>query len=203
MNNGLPGMSDLYNNSAVASWPVAVEEGRSQPGYVHPIGGAVEEQLLALFDVLHQPALRYAISFGLERQDAEDVLQEVFLALFQHLVKDKPKDNLRSWVFRVTHNLALKRRMLYGKQGCSDSELNADMSRWADPSPGPEEALLFTERQMRLRRVLEALPDKDQACLRLRAEGLRYREIARVLGISLGAVASSIVRGLERLERAG
>ena len=193
-----PAMSDLYHNSTAASWPLAAGKGRAQTD-----DGAIEEEVLALFDALHQPALRYAISFGLERQDAEDVLQEVFLALFQHLVKEKPKDNLRSWVFRVTHNLALKRRMACARQSCSDREFDEGASRWADPAPDPEATVLFTERQLRLRRVLEALPDKDQACLRLRAEGLRYREIAKVLGISLGAVASSMVRALERLERAG
>ena len=55
---------------------------------------------------------------------------------------------------------------------------------------------------MRLRAVLRALPEPDQHCLRLRAEGLRYREIAEVLGMSLGAVSISLTRSLARLERA-
>ena len=45
-------------------------------------------------------------------------------------------------------------------------------------------------------------PNHDQHCLRLRAEGLRYREIAEVLGMSLGAVSISLTRSLARLERA-
>jgi RNA polymerase sigma-70 factor (ECF subfamily) len=190
-------MSDPYNNSAVAAtWPAMAEEDRGPV----PID-AIEAELLTLFDAFNQPLLRYAISFGLEMQDAEDLLQEVFLALFQHLTQRKPKNNLKSWLFRVMHNLALKRRMAYSRQNCTTFELK-HMNCWADPSPGPEEALLFTERQINLNRVLRALPDKDQACLRLRAEGLRYREISKVLDISLGAVCSSMVRALERLRRA-
>ncbi|MGE3179719.1 MAG: RNA polymerase sigma factor [Vicinamibacterales bacterium] len=49
---------------------------------------------------------------------------------------------------------------------------------------------------------MRALPDQDRRCLYLRAEGLRYREIARTLGISLGAVAKSVARGLARLTTA-
>jgi len=49
--------------------------------------------------------------------------------------------------------------------------------------------------------VVQALPSNDQACLRLRAEGLRYREIAEIVGISLGSVSNSLARSLERLER--
>ena len=70
-----------------------------------------------------------------------------------------------------------------------------------DPTPGPEDTLLFRERQKRLWRVMQALPKNDQACLRLRAEGLRYREIAEVVGISLGSVSNSLARSLERLAR--
>jgi RNA polymerase sigma-70 factor (ECF subfamily) len=58
------------------------------------------------------------------------------------------------------------------------------------------------QRCKRLRAVVAALPEKDQHCLRLRAEGLRYREIATVLGMSLGAVSISLTRSLARLARA-
>ncbi len=50
--------------------------------------------------------------------------------------------------------------------------------------------------------ALKALPQVDQSCLRLRAEGLSYREISRILGISLGSVSASLVRSLARLEQA-
>jgi len=50
--------------------------------------------------------------------------------------------------------------------------------------------------------VVNALPEQDQSCLCMRAEGLRYREIAEALGISLGSVAASLARSLERLGRA-
>jgi RNA polymerase sigma-70 factor (ECF subfamily) len=62
--------------------------------------------------------------------------------------------------------------------------------------------LSWAQRRERLLAVVQALPDTDQGCLRLRAEGLRYREIATVLGMSLGAVSISLTRSLARLIRA-
>jgi RNA polymerase sigma-70 factor (ECF subfamily) len=50
--------------------------------------------------------------------------------------------------------------------------------------------------------VVATLPEADRSCLSLRAEGLRYREIAAVLGISLGSVSISLKRSLARLMRA-
>ncbi len=67
----------------------------------------------------------------------------------------------------------------------------------------PEEHLLFCERQMRLGSVYRALPERDRWCLQLRAEGLRYRDIGQIVGISLGSVANSIAGSMRRLEAHG
>ena len=48
----------------------------------------------------------------------------------------------------------------------------------------------------------QILPERDRRCLQLRAEGLKYREIARILGISLGAVSISLSRSLARMTSA-
>jgi RNA polymerase sigma-70 factor (ECF subfamily) len=53
-----------------------------------------------------------------------------------------------------------------------------------------------------MRAVVDALPDLDRRCLFLRAEGLRYREIAGVLDMSLGAVSLSLGRSIARVARA-
>ena len=63
-------------------------------------------------------------------------------------------------------------------------------------------ALSRDEDRRRLLAVVKALPEQDRRCLALRAEGLRYRQIAEVLGMSLGGVANSLERSLERITRA-
>ncbi|HKN73769.1 MAG TPA: sigma-70 family RNA polymerase sigma factor [Candidatus Acidoferrum sp.] len=152
-----------------------------------------------LFGQLRDPVVRYVLSFGLSVHDSEEVTQEVFLALFGHLQKGKSRRNLRGWIFRVAHNLALKRRSTNQR---SQDQLDSDRriaENQLDSSPDPEEQMLSAQRQRRLMAVVNVLPEEDQCCLRLRAEGLRYREIARVVGISLGAVSISLTRSLGRL----
>ncbi len=71
----------------------------------------LEDEVVALFDQLRAPVLRYLLSFGISVPDAEEIVQEVFLALFQHLRQKKSRANLRGWVFKVAHNSALKHRL--------------------------------------------------------------------------------------------
>jgi RNA polymerase sigma-70 factor (ECF subfamily) len=160
----------------------------------------LEEEVAALFDQLRNPLLRYILSLGLPPHDAEEVIQEVFLCLFQHLLLGKSRRNLRGWVFRVGHNLALKQRYSHRSHVMTQSE--ETWLQHVDPEPNPEEALADRQRQDRLLAVVRALPEQDRCCLHLRAEGLRYREIAEVVGMSLGAVSLSLVRSLARLTRA-
>jgi RNA polymerase sigma-70 factor (ECF subfamily) len=147
----------------------------SSPASAQP--SEIECAVMNLFEDFRNPLLRYVLSFGLPV-------------------------HLRGWIFRVAHNLALKQR--YSNQRSRDSTSSdwAIAEKQLDPSPNAEEQVLFTQRRRRLLAVLRVLPEDDQCCLRLRAEGLRYREIASVLGISLGAVSISLTRSLARLLRA-
>lgn len=166
---------------------------------VTPIAAdCLEDEVVELFEQLRSRMLRYLLSLGLPAHDGEEIVQEVFLSLFQHLQRGKGRENLRGWVFRVAHNLALKQRTL----SRGGFQYSAETVEAADPQPNPEEQLAGSQRQQRLMAVMRALPEQDQYCLYLRFEGLRYREIAEVLGISLGAVSNSLVRSLGRMGRA-
>jgi RNA polymerase sigma-70 factor (ECF subfamily) len=157
----------------------------------------LEEEIVAMFDRHRTPLLRYLLSFRIGAPDAEEIVQEVFLSLFQHLRRGKSRANLHGWVFRVAHNLALKNRLKAQRQSSA-----AAAEAQVDSAPDPEVQLSESQRQHRLLAVVKALPELDRCCLSLRAEGFRYREIAAVLGISLGAVANSLEKSLSRLNRA-
>jgi RNA polymerase sigma-70 factor, ECF subfamily len=166
-------------------------------------GIAIEEEVMLLFDQLRNRLLRYVLSLGVHAHDGEDIIQEVFLSLFRHLQLGRSRSNLRGWVFRVAHNLALKYRNGKRRQ---QARLDPDSSLveiHLDPATNPEEQLVDIQRQKQLLSIVRALPEQDQWCLYLRAEGLRYREIAKALEMSLGAVSNSLARSIARLERAG
>jgi RNA polymerase sigma-70 factor (ECF subfamily) len=162
----------------------------------------IENEVVGLFDEYRGRLLRYVLSIGLTAGHGEEIVQDVFLALFRHLRLGRPKDNLRGWIFRVAHNLALKTRMSEQTRPDRAEFDDAVAAAQVDPQPNPEQQLASVQRQKILMATVRALPERDQYCLNLRAEGLRYREIAEILEMSLGAVANSLSRSLARLQRA-
>jgi RNA polymerase sigma-70 factor (ECF subfamily) len=168
---------------------------------VHP--SPLEAEVVELFDELRNRLLRYLFSFGLPSPDCEEILQETFLALFQHLQRGKSRESLRAWLFRVAHNLALKKRWRARRDFHHRSDaMDTVKETFPDPEPNPEDQLSSSQTQQRMRAVVDALPDLDRRCLFLRAEGLRYREIAGVLDMSMGAVSLSLTRSMARVTRA-
>jgi RNA polymerase sigma-70 factor, ECF subfamily len=187
-----------FSSDSILSWPL------SRPA---DAGGRVtpspEIEIVELFEELRERLLRYLLALGLCAHDGEEIVQESFLLLFQHLQQGKSRENLRGWIFRVARNLALKQRtanQVRLRRIVEFDERSAEQP--VDGNPNPEEQLRSRQRQARLLAVVRALPEQDQSCLHLRAEGLRYREIAEALGISLGSVAGSLARSLARLGRA-
>jgi RNA polymerase sigma-70 factor (ECF subfamily) len=163
-----------------------------------------EAVVLSLFDESGAALRRYIRSFGLTPAAADDLVQEIFLALFRHLNLGRPDTNLTGWLFQVAHNLALKHRLQLQKRAHTEDPWDAALlEAVADRAANPEELCLDDARTRELTGIYDALPEREQRCLFLRAEGLTYREIGRTLGISLGSVANSLVRAFSRLSSVG
>ncbi len=163
-----------------------------------------DQRASALFNELRAPVCRYVISLGLDPHDADEVAQETFLRLHRHLSERgaRDEDNLRGWIFRVAQNLARDKHRR-ARSGVTDRlEDSSEALHAVDTQVGPEQRLLEDERFSRLHAAMQTLPPRQQQCLRLRAEGLRYREIASVLDVSVSTVAEWIQQALTRLGKA-
>jgi RNA polymerase sigma-70 factor (ECF subfamily) len=152
----------------------------------------------SLFSELRDPLSRYLLHIGYNPGDIEEVVQETFLKLFRHLCAGGEETNLRGWVFRVAHNVAANERRRRRRMEPQDTEVLSGHVA-VDPSSGPEHLVLEGEKRKQLQRALNRLPEAQRACIHLRAEGLKYREIAQVLGIGVTTVADHLKHALEQL----
>jgi RNA polymerase sigma-70 factor (ECF subfamily) len=160
---------------------------------------SVADEVLLLFDECAPAVRRYVRSCGIAPDVTDDVVQETFVALFQHLRKGGARDNLRGWVMQVGYRLALKHRRSEYRRQRWQRPWASDAEAVSDPAAPADDVCASMQEGRRLRAVFRALPERDRQCVALRAEGLRYRDIANTLGISLGAVAKSLTRAVARL----
>lgn len=168
---------------------------------------AARLQTVGLFRELREPLGRYLVSLGVNPADLEEVVQEVFLRLHRHLSSAlgslEPGDqNLSGWVFRVARNLVRDRRRGWHGRNVDSIEDRPEAALASARGDTPEQRVLHLEKVKRLRGALTALPDQHRQCLHLRAEGLRYREIAGMLGVSVTKVADLIRDALAQIGRA-
>jgi RNA polymerase sigma-70 factor (ECF subfamily) len=166
-----------------------------------PDSSSLEAEVVVLFDNLRVPLLRYLSCCRVPMPDAEEIVQEVFLLLFQRLQRGPLNSEPPAWAFRTARNYVLKHRDRSRRESESVGSSAQSIEAVADSAHPADLSLEHAEHRDKLLAVVAALPEQDQQCLHLRAEGLRYREISGVLGISLGTVANSLRKSLARLAR--
>jgi RNA polymerase sigma-70 factor (ECF subfamily) len=164
----------------------------------------LEQRVIAVYESLRSPVYRYlAATFG-DAIDAEDITQETFLRLYVYWSNGRAiaDDRLRSWIFRVAHNLAIdrERNSKFVQELDSEPHLSA-IQQLPDSGRNPEETLLDEERFKSVQNGLALLSRQERHCLHLRAEGFRYREIAEILGITRSSVAEFLRRAIRKLMR--
>lgn len=165
-----------------------------------PLMTADESEVSGMFDELRRPLFRYFLCAGLSREDADEGIQETFLRLHQHLRKDGDRSNLRGWIFQVARNLA--RNQHKSARIRRTEALDGNWERrnsFPDPQGSPEDQAIRGERMRGLQSSMEMLTPQQRECLHLRASGLRYREIAEILGIGISSVGEMVQRAAARL----
>lgn len=157
---------------------------------------ATASEATKLYRELRTPLLRYLAGLGVSADEAQDIVQDAFLRLHQHLASDGSQENIRSWLFRVAHNAARNRQNRYERRFAGPLEDGMDA---ASGEATPERAVLEKEKYRRLREAIRLLTAAERECLLLRAGGLRYREIGEVLGLSISTVGDTVDRAIRKL----
>ena len=161
---------------------------------------AVRRLTIDLYDQEHVAIRRYLVFLGLNPEIAREIVQDAFLKLHEHLLADGDRRNLRAWLYRVAHNMA-RNTQTAERVRKTDPLTIDDFERQVPANElSAEEQLLDAEKQRRMREAIDSLSAAQRQCLVLRAQGLKYREIAETLNLSVSTVGENVQRGLEKLK---
>lgn len=156
----------------------------------------LEETVVELFATMRPSLLGYAYQVVGSTGEGEDLVQMAFLKLFDQLRREAQILNVRSWLYRVVHNLAIDH---IRRKGIHEVAVATwlNQQNQAEPERSAEDDLI---RHQLIAKSMEVLNERERYCLTLRAEGLSYQEIGDVLGISAKAVSVYLTRGLKKFE---
>ncbi len=133
------------------------------------------------------------------RQDAEEVTQEVFLTLYRRLKDFRFESALKTWVYRMTVNHAIN----YGRKASrgKNRSLSYDDEIGAAAAPGVIEKEIEKEyTNTVVGKLLGAIPPEQRACVVLRGmEGLSYKQISEILKININTVRTRLRRARETM----
>ena len=145
-----------------------------------------------------RPLYAHIRSIVLNHDDADDVLQNVFIKVFQNLKNFKRESKLFSWVYRIATNESItfinqkaKKNHISSQEHAQKEidKLNADSYFDGD------------EVQLKLQKAVALLPEKQQLVFKMKYfQELKYEEISEILGTTVGGLKASYFHAVKKIE---
>lgn len=144
---------------------------------------------------------RLAFLITRSRELAEEIVSDVFIALWRNRSKATRIENLRLYLYIATRNTALNYQSRMQKTNAVPiDELDIEL---APPYQDPEQAYITKEMDLRIREAIDNLPPRCKLVFKLiKEDGLSYKEAAQVLGLSVATVDNQLVIAVRKIASA-
>jgi len=153
----------------------------------------------SLFRSSYVSLVKYARTLIKDQDTAEEIVQDLFVRLWQEKEKIKIESSLSGYLFRSVHNRCLH---YIGHRKVVERHADEMSARTPDATEDPSEILHYKDLQTRIERILERLPERCSTIFCMsRFEGLKYSEIAEKLSVSVKTVEASMGRALKEFRK--
>ena len=150
---------------------------------------------------LKNELFRLALRITLNRVEAEDVVQETMIKVWIRRDRWEEFESIEAFCLTICRNISLDkmRKMENQNQSLEESEHDAPDQSY---SSNPEEQAMQQDKLMLIRRLINALPEKQRSAMQLRDfEGKSYKEIAQIMDISEEQVKINIFRARQTIRQ--
>jgi len=168
-----------------------------------------QEAFEILFKRYYLKIYRYILGYVRNHHDAEDITQNVFLAVYIALPRFHPEGehSFERWITRIATNAVinfLKKRdnLKWEPLYEMDEEGEEYPIEIQDMGPTPQNQIEKGELESEIRKIIESLPPKQRQVVKYRIlEGLSLEEISKKMECALGTVKAHLYNGLERIRK--
>ena len=157
------------------------------------------EAFRILFDRYYKKLLDYAVTYTHDLHEAEDIVQQTFITLWNNRLKINTEKSIKSYLYRITYNTYID---IYRKQKRSDSFFN-ELKEQVLRERITEDPEILEKRITKLKNTIEILPEQCKKVLYLnKFENLKYKEISEQLDISIKTVESHMYTAYKKIRKA-
>lgn len=166
------------------------------------IAAGDEAAFRKVYNSIYRRLFQFALAMVKTRESAEEIVEDVFVRIWQQRENLPAVQNLRVYLYTATKNTSLN--YLAGKAKASITEpfdhIHVDL---ADTTVTPEQILITAEIHQKIQKAVEALPPRCKMIFKLvREDGLRYKEIAEILNISINTIDAQMAIAVKRITQA-
>lgn len=157
----------------------------------------------ALYELHRLAIYRFLVAQGMSPAVAQEMAQDVFVRLFTAISKGTEILSKEAWLYRVASRIAVDYWRREGRSMWVELDsLPLLMNELSSNEPLPETTVLKNDRLKRVAKAMAALPKEQRLAIQLRMQGLPYREIAKILEVSISTAADWLSIAVERLRSA-
>lgn len=169
--------------------------------------GGEKEKFRQLVEKHQQLVFRTCMGFLHNKDDADDLTQEVFIQAYQSLSRFKGDSAFSTWIYRIAVNASLNKVrkssvniFLHGIETIFGGDKSGEVNLRTHYEEDPENLMIRQENIQWVKKALDALPEKQRTAIVLsKYDELSQREIAAIMNISEGAVEALIQRAKKNL----
>lgn len=161
--------------------------------------GAVSK-LAILFERHHRCLYRYFVAMTRDPQTSEDLVQDVFFRILRYRATYDPGQCFAAWMYRIARNANVDRIRQRGGDVIQIDEFVGGLEEIRSSGPDPETSAVRAQDLKLVRQAMDLLPaDKREILVFSRFHGMKYHEIAEVLGCEIGTVKVRVYRAMRAL----
>lgn len=154
-----------------------------------------------LFVAFYKPLQQFANSFVRSRELAEEIVSDVFIKIWESRAEIESISNLKVYLYVSIKNTSLKYLLKQHRQvAISIDELDVELESF---SRNPEELMLTAEMMNKIQETVNELPPRCKMIFKLiKEDGLRYKEVAEILNISVKTIDNQLAIALRKINKA-
>ncbi|MGH9606290.1 MAG: RNA polymerase sigma factor [Terracidiphilus sp.] len=196
--------ADLTMGNVAGALALRTEE----TALVDELRAGSDEAFAWLIAHYHQPIYSLLARTVIDRADAADLTQDVFVKVFRKIGSFHGESSLRTWIYRIALREASNQRRWWVRHKQQEIPIEQELTEaesrspvclkdmLVDPAESPFDLAAREESRERVERALKQVPEPYRTTLILRdIEDFLYEEVAEMQGINVGTVKSRLVRG--------